>query len=46
MRNLAILIAGPYRSATGDDPAESAANVRAMEACALPRYRAGRGPGA
>ena len=29
---LMILIAGPYRSGTGDDPARLAANVAAMEA--------------
>jgi ADP-ribose pyrophosphatase len=39
-----ILIAGPYRSGTGDDPAKMAANVKAMEACALPLYRAGHLP--
>ena len=31
-----ILIAGPYRSGTGDEPARMAANVRLMEAYALP----------
>jgi len=39
-----ILIAGPYRSGTGDDPAKMAANVAAMEAVALPLYRAGHLP--
>ncbi|MEC5163913.1 nudix-type nucleoside diphosphatase (YffH/AdpP family) [Janthinobacterium sp. CG_S6] len=39
-----ILIAGPYRSGTGDDPALMAANVAAMEAFALPRYQAGHMP--
>ena len=39
-----ILIAGPYRSGTGDDPAKMAANVRAMEDYALPIYRAGHLP--
>lgn len=39
-----ILIAGPYRSGTGDDPALLAANVRAMEAFALPIFRAGHIP--
>jgi ADP-ribose pyrophosphatase len=38
---LMILIAGPYRSGTGDDPALLAANVRAMEALALPLFEAG-----
>ena len=39
-----ILIAGPYRSGTGDDPASMAANVRVMEAYALPMFRAGHVP--
>jgi hypothetical protein len=39
-----ILIAGPYRSGTGDDPAKMAANVRLMEAYALPLFRAGHLP--
>jgi hypothetical protein len=39
-----ILIAGPYRSGTGDDPDKMAANVRAMEAFALPLFRAGHVP--
>lgn len=39
-----ILIAGPYRSGTGDDPAKLAANVAAMEAFALPMFRAGHVP--
>jgi hypothetical protein len=39
-----ILIAGPYRSGTGDDPAKMAANVKAMEAFALPIFRAGHIP--
>ena len=41
---LMILIAGPYRSGTGDDAARMAANVRAMEAYALPLFRAGHVP--
>lgn len=39
-----ILIAGPYRSGTGDDPVKLADNVRAMEAYALPLFRAGHIP--
>ena len=39
-----ILIAGPYRSGTGDDPALMAANLRLMEAYALPLFRAGHLP--
>ncbi len=42
--NLMILIAGPYRSGTGDDPAKMAQNVHAMEAYALPIFRAGHVP--
>src|SRR5256885_3524497 len=36
--------AGPYRSGTGDDPAKLAANVAAMEAFAMPLFRAGHVP--
>ena len=43
-RGLMILVAGPYRSGTGDDPDKMAANVRAMEAYALPLFRAGHIP--
>ena len=39
-----ILIAGPYRSGTGDDPAKLDANVAVMEAFALPIFRAGHVP--
>lgn len=39
-----ILVAGPYRSGTGADPAKLAANVAAMEAYALPLFRAGHVP--
>ena len=39
-----ILIAGPYRSGTGDDPAKMKANVDAMEAYALPIFRMGHIP--
>src|SRR5436305_11036316 len=41
---LMILVAGPYRSGTGDDPAKLAANVAAMEAFAMPLFRAGHLP--
>ena len=41
---LMILVAGPYRSGTGDDPVKMAANVRLMEAHALPLFRAGHVP--
>lgn len=39
-----ILVAGPYRSGTGDDPGRMAENVHAMEAFALPLFRAGHVP--
>jgi hypothetical protein len=39
-----ILVAGPYRSGTGDDPAKLHANVSRMEAYALPLFRAGHLP--
>jgi hypothetical protein len=39
-----ILIAGPYRSGTDDDPALMALNVEAMEAYALAIFRAGHIP--
>ncbi len=41
---LMILIAGPYRSGTGDDPEKMAKNVELMESFALPIYRAGHIP--
>jgi hypothetical protein len=43
-RPLMILVAGPYRSGTGDDPARLAANVRAMNEAALVLFRAGHLP--
>jgi len=39
-----ILIAGPYRSGTNDDPVLIAANVRAMTEMALRVFRAGHLP--
>ena len=39
-----ILVAGPYRSGTGDDPEKMHANVKVMEAYALPLFRAGHIP--
>jgi hypothetical protein len=41
---LMVLIAGPYRSGTGDDPALMEQNLRTLEAAALPLYRAGHIP--
>ena len=43
-KSLMILIAGPYRSGTGDVPCKLAANIQAMEAYALPLFRAGHVP--
>ncbi len=42
--SMMILIAGPYRSGTGDDPKKIEANFRAMEAYALPIFRLGHTP--
>ena len=39
-----ILIAGPYRSGTNDDPEKIAANVDRMESFALPIFRLGHIP--
>ncbi len=39
-----ILIAGPYRSGTGGDPALMAANLAALEKAAWPVFRAGHVP--
>jgi ADP-ribose pyrophosphatase len=39
-----ILIAGPYRSGTDDDPQKIEANVHAMESFALPIFRKGHIP--
>ncbi len=39
-----ILIAGPYRSGTNDDPEKIAANVHAMESYALPIFKKGHIP--
>ena len=43
-RPLMILVAGPYRSGTGDDPAKLAANVDAMNRAALTVFQAGHLP--
>ncbi len=42
--SLMILIAGPYRSGTGDDPALMEKNLHALESVALPLFRAGHVP--
>jgi hypothetical protein len=39
-----ILVAGPYRSGTGDDPEQIAANHRAMQEACLELFRAGHLP--
>jgi hypothetical protein len=39
-----ILVAGPYRSGTNDDPGLIRKNVQEMESCALPIFRAGHIP--
>lgn len=39
-----ILIAGPYRSGTGDDPAKMAANLQTLERAAWPLFKAGHIP--
>jgi len=39
-----ILIAGPYRSGTNDDPALIQKNVETMESYALPIFRSGHVP--
>jgi hypothetical protein len=39
-----ILVAGPYRSGTNDDPARIAANMRAMNEAALRLFGAGHLP--
>lgn len=39
-----ILIAGPYRSGTGDDPEKMAANLRRLEEASWPLFKAGHVP--
>ena len=41
---LLVLVAGPYRSGTNDDPDKLAANVATMNAAALDVFRAGHLP--
>jgi len=43
-RPLLILIAGPYRSGTGDDPAKMAANLQRLEEAAWPIFQRGHVP--
>jgi hypothetical protein len=42
--SMMILIAGPYRSGTGDDPGKMAANLRRLEAAAFPIFEKGHVP--
>lgn len=44
VKSLLILIAGPYRSGTNDDPTLMRKNVQAMEYYALPIFRGGHIP--
>lgn len=44
MQPLMILVAGPYRSGTNDDPTKIARNVAAMTAVSLQLFRAGHLP--
>ena len=44
MTTLMILVAGPYRSGTNDDPALIAKNVEAMTDASLALFRAGHLP--
>jgi len=43
-KSLMILVAGPYRSGTNDDPTRIAANVKAMTDAALDIYNIGHLP--
>lgn len=43
-KSMMILVAGPYRSGTGDDPEKMVANVQYMESFALPIFRLGHIP--
>ena len=44
MKPMMILIAGPYRSGTGGDPALIAANLARLEEAAWPIFQAGHVP--
>src|SRR5689334_23647183 len=43
-RPMMILIAGPYRGGTGDDPEKMAANLRRLEEVSWPLFAAGHIP--
>ena len=42
--SMMILIAGPYRSGTGDDPDKMATNLRRLEEAAFPIFAKGHVP--
>lgn len=44
MKSMLILVAGPYRSGTNDDPALMAENLRRLESVTLDLFRAGHVP--
>lgn len=43
-KRMMILIAGPYRSGTGDDPDKMAANLKRLEEASWPIFQAGHVP--
>lgn len=43
-KSMMILIAGPYRSGTGDDPQKMAENLKRLEAAAFPIFDKGHVP--
>jgi hypothetical protein len=43
-KRMMILIAGPYRSGTGDDPQKMAENLRHLETASYPIFQAGHVP--
>jgi len=43
-KSMMILIAGPYRSGTGDDPVKMAANLKVLESAAWPLFQKGHVP--
>lgn len=44
LKRMLILIAGPYRSGTDDDPQKMAANLQRLEQAAWPIFQAGHVP--
>jgi hypothetical protein len=43
-KRMMVLIAGPYRSGTGDDPQKMAENLRRLEEASWPIFKAGHVP--